>query len=133
VTAAKQTDLSEQRRLKLLLVDDEPDVLSTLAEILEEEGYAVVSTWEGEEAVEIATLFKPHVLITDFRLPGMDGVKTIHAVREQAPRVRSILVSGHVSWQTRERAVNEQVERIFEKPLAIPELLRTLSNGRVVR
>lgn len=113
-------------RTRLLLVDDEPDLLCTLAEILEEQGYAVVSTWEGEEAVEIASLFKPNVLVTDFRLPGMDGVTTINIIRRNCPKTRAILVSGHISEPTRDRAQREHVDRILEKPLSVPELLHEI-------
>lgn len=115
-----------QERTKLLLVDDELDLLSALSEILTEQGYAVVSTWEGEEAVEIARLFEPNVLVTDFRLPGIDGVTTIRRIREECPRVRAILVSGHISTQTRNRAEEEHVDVMFHKPVSIPELLRAL-------
>lgn len=112
--------------VRLLLVDDEPDLLSTLGEILADHGYAVVSTWDGEDAVEIASVFNPTVLITDFRLPGMDGVTTIRKVRENCPRLKAFLVSGHISSTTRERAQEEHVESIFEKPLSVPELLQAL-------
>lgn len=110
----------------MLLVDDELDLLSALSEILTEQGYAVVSTWEGEEAVEIARLFEPNVLVTDFRLPGIDGVTTIQRIREECPRVRAILVSGHISAQTRTRAEDGCVDEMFHKPVSIPELLRAL-------
>ena len=110
-----------------MLVDDELDLLSALSEILTEHGYAVVSTWEGEAAVEIASVFAPNVLVTDFRLPGIDGVTTIRRVREDCPGVRAILVSGHISSQTRSRAEMEQVDEMFHKPVSIPDLLRALA------
>ncbi|MCC2670352.1 MAG: response regulator receiver protein [Armatimonadetes bacterium] len=113
---------------RLLLVDDELDLLSALSEILTEQGYAVVSTWEGESAVEIASVFDPNVLVTDFRLPGIDGVTTIRRIREDCPRVRAILVSGHISSQTRHRAEIEHVAEMFHKPVSIPDLLRALSD-----
>lgn len=112
--------------LKLLLVDDELDLLAVLSEILQACGYAVVSTWEGEEAVRIASLFKPNVVVSDFRLPGMDGVMTIHKVREERPKTRAILVSAYVSYETRQRALQEKVDRILEKPVAVSELLELL-------
>jgi CheY-like chemotaxis protein len=116
--------------LRLLLVDDEPDLLCALGEILEDEGYAVVSTGEGEDAVDIASLYQPNVLITDFRLPGIDGVCTIHKIRECCPSLRSILVSGHISQETRNRAVREHVDRIFEKPISVADLLQAVE-GRL--
>lgn len=118
--------MNSESPTRLLLVDDEPDVLSTLGEILQEYGYAVVSTWAGEEAIEIATLFEPNVVVTDFRLPGIDGVTTVHRMREHKPNLRAILVSGHISGSTRKRAVQEQIDGILEKPLSVPELLRRI-------
>jgi CheY-like chemotaxis protein len=114
---------------RLLLVDDEPDVLSTLGEILQEYGYAVVSTWGGEEAVEIASLFEPSVVVTDFQLPGMDGLTMVHCLRESKPNLRAILVSGQISARTRERARQERMEGVLEKPLSVPELLRRIRQG----
>jgi len=112
--------------MRLLLVDDERDILLVLGEILEELGFAVVSTWDGEEAVRIADLYHPDVVLTDFRLPGIDGVTTIKQVREECPHARAILMSGHISPHTRRRALAERVERIMEKPLSIPELLEAI-------
>ena len=110
-------------RTRLLLVDDEPDLLSTLAEILEHQGYTVVSSLDGEEAVNIASLYEPNLVVTDYALPNIDGVTTIQKVREQQPQARAILVSGYISPDTRRRASAEQVDRIMEKPVSVPELL----------
>jgi CheY-like chemotaxis protein len=120
---------SQKRRARLLLVDDEPDLLSTLSEILEDLGYAVVATWEGEGAADIAALYQPTVLITDFRLPGIDGVTTIQQVRKACPSTRSILISAYVSVTTRERAEREHVLRIMEKPVYVSELLKELNSA----
>jgi CheY-like chemotaxis protein len=113
----------EHPHLRVLLVDDEADVLGPLSEILEGRGYTVISTCEGETAVDIASVFPPDVLITDFRLPGIDGVTVIHRVRKACPRIHVILVSGHLSPQTLRRADAEAVDRIMEKPVSIPDLL----------
>src|SRR5688572_13098937 len=105
--------------MRILVVDDEPDQLSTLSEVLEQQGYAVVGTPEGEDAVEIADLFQPHVLITDFSLPGMDGIQTLHQIRERCPGMKSLLVSGYLSDKTRDRAEAEDVDRVFQKPVSL--------------
>ncbi|MGV3723838.1 MAG: response regulator [Actinomycetota bacterium] len=113
---------------RLLLVDDQLELLSALSEILMEHGFAVVSTWEGESAVEIASLFEPNVLVTDFQLPGIDGVTTIGLVRQDCPEVRSILVSGSISLQTRIRARLAHVDELFDKPVSVPSLLQAIND-----
>lgn len=119
--------IETQGPTRLLLVDDQLELLSALSEILTEQGYAVVSTWEGEEAVQIASLFEPNILVTDFQLPGIDGVTTIGLVREDCPNVRAILVSGSITMQTRMRARCAHVDELFDKPVSIPHLLRAIS------
>ncbi len=121
--ASKNGAGGERGRPRLLLVDDEPDLLSTLAEILEHHGYAVVSTLDGEDAVHVAQLYQPNVLVTDFSLPGIDGVTTIRRIREERPGIKAILVSGYLSGNTRERARAEEVDTMLEKPVSVPELL----------
>lgn len=110
-------------------MEDEPDLLWTLAEILERHGFTVVSTPKGEDAVDIASLYEPNVVVSDFNLPGIDGVTTIHLVREECPNTRAILMSGHISRQTRRRAEEEHVDCILEKPVPVSELLTLVSNG----
>ena len=111
----------------MLLVDDEPGTLDALGEILEECGYAVVSAWDGEDAVAIADLYQPDVLLTDQTLGTIDGVTTIERIREECPRAKTILMSGHISVRTRERAVKHAVDHIIEKPVSIPDLLERMA------
>src|SRR5690242_3319360 len=59
---------------RILLIDDEPGILETLSQILADEGYVVISAPEGEQALEIADVFPPDVVVTDLRLPGLDGI-----------------------------------------------------------
>lgn len=112
------------------MVDDEQDLLCALTDILQDSGFAVVAAVEGEDAVEIASLYQPDVLITDFSLPGIDGVDTLSQIKERWPSMRALLVSGHISEKTRVRAENEHVDRIMQKPVSIPELLRAVRAAR---
>ena len=72
-------------RMRVLLVDDEPGLLETLAQILCDEGYVVVSALEGEDAVDIADVFPPDIVVTDLRLPGLDGISTVEQIRSHLP------------------------------------------------
>lgn len=131
MSAPEQPDDGPKR---LLLVDDELDLLCVLSDILQSFGFAVVSTWEGEDAVRIASIFKPDILVTDFRLPGIDGVTTIQRIREElSDQTRAILVSAYVSTETRQRALQQQVERILEKPVSVTELVEQLRDAQVAQ
>jgi DNA-binding response OmpR family regulator len=122
-----RTETTEESAPRLLLVDDEREMLGVLGEILSEYGYAVVSTWDPEDAPDIATLFKPDVLVTDYGLPETDGVAVAQKVREASPRTRAILMSGRLSREERRSAAREKVDSIVEKPLSIPRLLREIA------
>lgn len=80
----------------ILLIDDNCDGLLVRRTLLEEEGYRVTFAHNGEEGLN---LFKPGafgVVVTDFRMPGMDGVEVIHRIRQSDANARVILLSGFV-------------------------------------
>ena len=69
---------------KILVVDDEPDLVALLQEWLEEEGYEVYATTEGAEGLRLFFQHKPALSITDLRMPGMDGFQLISRIREMS-------------------------------------------------
>ena len=73
----------DQIALKILLVDDEPDILEFLGYNLRKEGYQVFSAQNGKEAIEIATKETPHLIVLDVMMPEMDGIETCRLIREQ--------------------------------------------------
>jgi two-component system alkaline phosphatase synthesis response regulator PhoP len=66
---------------KILLVDDEPDIIEFLGYNLTKEGYDVTTTTNGKEAIEIANKIKPDLIILDVMMPEMDGIETCHEIR----------------------------------------------------
>jgi CheY-like chemotaxis protein len=78
----------------VLVVDDEPIVADTLAEILIRSGYAAMAAYDGESALETAALVPPDLLIADDLSPKMSGVDLAHAVKSESPGCKIILLSG---------------------------------------
>ncbi|MEO1515613.1 MAG: response regulator transcription factor [Bacteroidota bacterium] len=72
----------ENSNIRLLLVDDEPDILDFLKYNLEKEGYQVSTASNGFEAVEAARKIVPHLILLDIMMPEMDGVETCHRIRK---------------------------------------------------
>ncbi|NQX96278.1 MAG: response regulator transcription factor [Flavobacteriales bacterium] len=66
---------------KILLVDDEPDIIEFLGYNLTKEGFDVTTTTNGKEAIEIAQRIKPDLIILDVMMPDMDGIETCHEIR----------------------------------------------------
>lgn len=68
---------------KILLVDDEPDILEFLSYNLKKEGYVVYTAANGKEAISVAKKERPHLIILDVMMPDMDGIETCRELREQ--------------------------------------------------
>src|ERR1017187_4536791 len=73
----------ENSGYKILLVDDEPDILEFLGYNIKREGYVVFTANNGKEAIAIASKEKPHLIILDVMMPDMDGIETCREIRAQ--------------------------------------------------
>ena len=110
----------------ILLVDDDDNVRSVLGEQLRELGFKVEEVGDGDSAIErLRGSVSYDVLLTDFAMPGMNGMDTIRrAVREQ-PKLRAILMTGYAN----ESSVSDARERvpIVRKPIRLDELLNKIA------
>ena len=108
----------------VLVVDDEADLLFTIALSLEFAGYRVLTAASGEEALERVAAEEPDVIVLDLRLPGMDGWDVIHGLLASGvfPRIPVVLLSAQVDAATAARAVNLGVHAHLAKPFSASEL-----------
>lgn len=67
---------------KILLVDDDPDIIELLAYNLKKEGYETASALDGIQAVEVAKTFKPDLILLDVMMPRQDGIETARQMRQ---------------------------------------------------
>jgi DNA-binding response OmpR family regulator len=81
----------------VLVVDDESAIADTLTEILSRSGYAAMTAYDGNDALETALMTPPEMLITDVILPGMSGVELAITVRRIFPDCKILLFSGQAS------------------------------------
>ncbi|MBA3972197.1 MAG: response regulator transcription factor [Bacteroidetes bacterium] len=77
---------------KILLVDDEPDILEFLSYNLKKEGYLVYTANNGKEAVTVAKKENPHLIILDVMMPDMDGIETCREIRE-IPGLKDVMIA----------------------------------------
>lgn len=78
----------------ILVVDDERVIADTLSMILAQNGFAVITAYNGTSALEIATLVPPQLLISDVMMPGMSGIDLAIAIRDAVPNCEVILFSA---------------------------------------
>jgi DNA-binding response OmpR family regulator len=81
----------------VLVVDDESAIADTLAEILSRSGYAAMTAYDADEALETALLTPPEMLITDVILPGMNGIELAVKIRHIFPDCKILLFSGQAA------------------------------------
>ena len=79
-------------KYKILLVDDEPDILEFLTYNLKKEGYVVFTAGNGKEALAIAKVENPHLIILDVMMPDMDGIETCREIRE-IPGLKDVMIA----------------------------------------
>ena len=80
---------------KILVVDDEPAIRETLADLLMTEGYAVDTAPNGEEAIDAYLADPPELVISDIMMPVMNGVQMVLRLRELDPCLRVVFISGY--------------------------------------
>lgn len=85
------THMSEKTKTRVLVVDDEPDIIDLLKYNLEKEGYEVETASDGIKAVKIAVKFKPDVILLDIMMPNQDGVETCRQIRD-IPELKSTFI-----------------------------------------
>jgi DNA-binding NtrC family response regulator len=114
----------------ILLVDDEQNVLSALIRELADEPYEIVTALNGEEALNLVAGQTFKVIISDERMPGMDGASFLAAAKEISPSSVRIMLTGHASIDATMRAVNNgEIYRFFTKPWNSLELKQSIKTA----
>ena len=85
--------MNEAEKYRLLLVDDEPDILEFLSYNLKKEGFNVYTASNGKEAIKKALETTPHLIILDVMMPGMDGIEACEEIKKQ-PQLKDTLVAS---------------------------------------
>ena len=112
---------------RILVIDDEPSVADALCLILEDCGYQVVVAATGGEGISHARRARFAVTITDLRLPDMDGLNVIRAVRETDAKAVVILVSSHLTPEISAQAHACGAVGVIAKPFPPSAILQLIS------
>lgn len=118
MTRARQEGPDDGKPL-LLLVEDEQTQRELLKALLEADGFRVLAASDGDEALRVFTEVKDDVslVITDLRMPGMDGYHLLLAMKQLRPDVMVVVVSGHINPQIEEDLLREGAVAVLQKPL----------------
>jgi DNA-binding NtrC family response regulator len=114
---------------KILIIDDERAIRSTLKEILEYENYAVDEAENGEIGLELLSKTKYDAVLCDIKMPKMDGMEVLHRAMEVTPDVPFIMVSAHGTIETAVEATKKGAYDFLQKPPDLNRLLITVRNA----
>jgi CheY-like chemotaxis protein len=113
--------------VRVLIVDDVPIVLTSLRRVLERAGFRVEAAESGAEALAILSREEVDVVLSDFMMPGMNGIELLHAVRERWPRVRRAMLTAQADEDMLDNALKDGLlHGAFQKPWNNKELADAL-------
>jgi len=108
---------------RILIVDDEPSMLTTLTDIINIVGYEAVAVENGNQALETAREEVFDVILMDFRMEGLNGVETFREIRKIHPDIKVIFITAYYDEGSVKDAIDEGAVGVCQKPLDVPQLL----------
>jgi PAS domain S-box-containing protein len=115
---------------RLLLIDDEPDILRVLSMSLKADGYDVISAQSGAEGLAAFENKKPAIVLTDIKMPGMDGIEVLKKVKGINPDVEVIIITGHGDIENAIEALKYGASDFITKPVRNETLSIALKRAR---
>ncbi|TVR54505.1 MAG: sigma-54-dependent Fis family transcriptional regulator [Gemmatimonadales bacterium] len=114
---------------RILIVDDETSIREILRQLFEYEGHEVEMASSGAEALKRIDSAEPDVVFLDVKMPGMDGLDALARIKEAAPGLQVVMISGHGTIDTALEATRRGAFDFLQKPLDTDRLLVTLRNA----
>jgi DNA-binding response OmpR family regulator len=106
----------ESPKSRVLIVEDNLDLMNTLEEVLIEDGYEVITAQDGAEGIKNNRKNSPDLIILDLKMPRMDGIETLRRIRKTDKDVIVIILTAYGSSETAREAVDLDVHEYISKP-----------------
>lgn len=117
-------------RGRVLVVDDDLDLLSSLSDLLGPEGYEVATAYDVESAHRAAAAFEADIALLDVKLGPANGIELIATLKRQRPDISCVIMTGHADTESAVHALREGAYDFLDKPVDPADLLRTLNRCR---
>lgn len=114
---------------KILIVDDEPDLLETCVRLLRQVGHTCLTASTGREAIALIEAERPNLVVTDFRLPTTDGLAVARHARRSSPPTPVIVFTAYPSPHTKREAHEAGATIFLPKPFSAAEFLDAVSRA----
>jgi len=111
---------------RILIIDDDENILKVLQAILEDEGYIVETADTAKKGIEKSEKAFYNLALIDVRLPDMEGIELLSKLRSTKPKMRKIIVTGYPTLQNAISAVNKGADAYVMKPFEVEKILQTI-------
>ena len=111
---------------QVVLIDDEADIREIMTIALEDAGYQVATAKDGEAGIRLTEEILPQIIITDIRMPGMNGIEVLRKIKEINRDTDIIMLSAHGDSDTIRGTLNMGANYFLGKPIEIERLLNIL-------
>ncbi len=108
---------------KVLLIEDEESIRTLLCLSLNKKGLRMIAAEDGLKGLEVFKRERPSIVITDVKMPGMDGIEVLKRVRELEPDTRVIVITGHGDMETAIKALKLDASDFISKPIKVDALM----------
>ncbi|MDH5757490.1 MAG: sigma-54 dependent transcriptional regulator [Nitrospinota bacterium] len=129
--------MPEGQSARVVLVDDEPDLLESCVRILEDEEIPCIGSTDPLEALRMIRVLRPEAVVTDFKMPGMNGVELLAAIKEEFPELPVIMISAFATIEGVVEAVKSGAFDYVTKPFSPDQFVitvrRALEKSRLVK
>lgn len=123
-------ELNPDERVRVLVVEDERDVLEPTRLLLQGRGYEVISTTSAEEAYRYFESVHPHVLVVDYKLPGMNGADFVRHAKAADPAICAVMITGLIPQLDAIDALAHELEIVLlRKPVRSEELQQAIEGA----
>jgi len=114
---------------KIIIIDDDETIRKSIAVMLETAGYSVDTAQSGKEAIEKTNSNFYNLALIDIRLPDMEGIQLLTAMKETTPKMIKVMLTGYPSMQNAIDAVNKGADGYVVKPAKMDDLLNVVREG----
>jgi len=115
---------------KILVIDDEKATLKMFRLFLDVYGFEILTAESGEEGLEVFDREKPDIVLTDIKMPGMDGIQVLQEIKKRAPGTEVIVITGHGDMDLAIQALNLDAADFINKPIQRQSLEQGLSRAQ---
>ena len=114
---------------RILIVDDDPKICETLLDILEEEGYEVVTACDGKNALEKIRIGTFNLVITDIKMPIMDGMALLKEIEKSHAKIEVIVITSYGNQGQQVEAARLGAYEYLHKPLNLDQLKNIIARA----